>query len=86
MKIVVQYGIDFSLALKLLQSGAKVQREGWKGKGMWLKLQKPCASSKMSLPYIYMRTACGNNVPWLASQTDLLSEDWCMYDDGEKDE
>ena len=28
------------------------------------------------LPYIMMRTADGSFVPWLASQTDLLAEDW----------
>jgi len=30
----------------------------------------------MTLPYIYMRTVQGDFVPWLASQTDLLAEDW----------
>lgn len=28
------------------------------------------------LPYLMMRTAGGEFVPWLASQTDLLAEDW----------
>jgi hypothetical protein len=28
------------------------------------------------LPYIMMRTAQGDFVPWLCSQTDLLAEDW----------
>ena len=28
------------------------------------------------LPYIMMRTADGSFVPWLASQTDVLAEDW----------
>ena len=28
------------------------------------------------LPYIMMRTAGGEFVPWLASQTDLLAIDW----------
>jgi hypothetical protein len=28
------------------------------------------------LPYIMMRTAGGEFVPWLASQTDVLAEDW----------
>jgi hypothetical protein len=28
------------------------------------------------LPYIMMKTADGAFVPWLASQTDLLSTDW----------
>lgn len=81
VNIVASYGMDFSLALKLIQGGSRVTREGWNGKGMWLKLQLPDANSKMSLPYIYMRTACGNNVPWLASQTDLLANDWALYED-----
>lgn len=67
---------NFSYALNWLKSGKKVAREGWNGKGMWLCLQWPDAYSKMTLPYIYMRTVCGNNIPWLASQTDLLSDDW----------
>jgi hypothetical protein len=28
------------------------------------------------LPYIMMRTADGSFVPWLASQTDILANDW----------
>ena len=28
------------------------------------------------LPYIIMRTVDGSIVPWLASQTDVLAEDW----------
>lgn len=28
------------------------------------------------LPYVMMRTADESFVPWIASQTDLLSEDW----------
>ena len=43
---------------------------------MYLKLQIPDKNSKMTLPYIYMFTAQGDNVPWLASQTDMLTTDW----------
>jgi hypothetical protein len=35
----------------------------------------------MSLPYIYMFTADKKQVPWLASQTDVLSEDWTIVND-----
>lgn len=28
------------------------------------------------LPYLMMKTATGEFVPWLASQTDVLAEDW----------
>lgn len=51
-------------------------RRGWNGKGMWIALQIPDQASFMTLPYIYMRTVDGKFVPWLASQTDLLAEDW----------
>jgi hypothetical protein len=67
---------NFSVALAYLKEGCIVHREGWNGKGMYLKLQCPDEHSKMTLPYIYMYTAQGDLVPWLASQTDLLSEDW----------
>ena len=68
---------DFGAALGFLKNGYKLEREGWNGKGMWIALQSPDENSKMTLPYIYMKTAQGGFVPWLASQTDLLAEDWC---------
>ena len=68
--------LTFGEALEALKNGEKVQRKGWNGKGMWLKLQRPDKYSKMSLPYIYMATVTGDLVPWLASQTDMLAEDW----------
>lgn len=66
----------FGAALDALNKGDKVWRENWNGRGMWLHLQRPDANSKMTLPYIYMKTADDQLVPWLASQTDMLSEDW----------
>ena len=67
---------DFGFAVRALKDGQRVARAGWNGKGMWLALQVPDANSKMSLPYIYMNTVDGKLVPWLASQTDVLAEDW----------
>ena len=32
------------------------------------------------LPYLMMKTAGGEFVPWLASQTDLLADDWRALD------
>jgi hypothetical protein len=72
---------DFGAAIQTLKGGFKVQREGWNGKGMWLALQIPDPHSKMTLPYIYMSTAQGDLVPWLASQTDMLADDWILYVD-----
>ncbi len=74
--------MNFGDALTALKSAKKVAREGWNGKGLWLELQRPDAHSKMTLPYIFMsyppdaQNTPGARVPWLASQTDMLSDDW----------
>ena len=67
-------------AIKQMHNGQRVTRPGWNGKGMWLALQVPDAHSKMTLPYIYMKTAQGDLVPWLASQTDILAMDWMIFE------
>lgn len=76
---------DFGWALNHLRHGKAVARKGWNGKGIYIKLQTPDANSKMTLPYIYIVTnglitdnpnAPKGVVPWLASQTDMLAEDW----------
>lgn len=68
--------MDFGSALHEMEDGKRVARAGWNGKDMWLALQHPDAKSKMTLPYIYMRTVTGDLVPWLASQTDMLADDY----------
>lgn len=69
---------DFGWALLQLRAGKSVHRAGWNGHGMYLSLQVPDEHSKMTLPYIYMRTVQGDLVPWLASQTDMLARDWML--------
>lgn len=70
---------SFDLALCYLKEGKQLTRSGWNGKGMWLQLQVPDEHSKMRRPYIYMRPADGDLVPWVASQSDLLAEDWSLH-------
>ncbi len=79
--------MSFGKAIEALKRGEKVARKGWNGKGIYLELQKPDEHSKMSLPYIYIVTnslvsdnpdAPRGIVPWLASQTDILCEDWII--------
>ena len=65
-------------ALMLLKLGNRVAREGWNGKGQWVGLQVPDENSKMGLPYLYISTVDGKLVPWIASQTDILAEDWVV--------
>lgn len=72
---------DFGWALAMLRAGKLVTRAGWNGKGMWLGLHKPDAGSANTLPYIYiMLGACNDRVPWVASQTDMLAEDFETVD------
>jgi hypothetical protein len=67
---------DFGWAIRLLKNGCKVQRAGWNGKGMYLTLQSPDEHSKMKQPYIFITPVGGEPVPWVASQPDMLGEDW----------
>lgn len=69
----------FGWALKLLDGGYKVCRRGWNGPNQYLELQRPDPNSKMTRPYIYIKTAQEDLVPWVASQTDLLTLDWELY-------
>jgi hypothetical protein len=76
-------------AIRLMRSGLRVARAGWNGRGMWLAYQ---AGYPDGIPInantaratglaegticVMMRTAPGDFVPWLCSQTDLLADDW----------
>lgn len=66
----------FETALAALKAGKQAARTGWNGTGMWVALQVPDENSKMRRPYLYMSPIDGAFVPWVASQTDLLADDW----------
>lgn len=74
----------FGHALELLKQGHKVAREGWNGKGMYLVLIKHddyklfYQTDFQRYDFIAMKTADNKMVPWLASQTDMLAEDWVL--------
>lgn len=70
--------VDFATVLRELKAfpGKKFKRKGWNHPDQWIALQLPDENSKMTLPYIYIKTVQGGFVPWLASQTDMLAEDW----------
>ena len=83
----VGQGLSFGDALKALKAGQRVARAGWNGKGMWLWIPEPldefctkvfvCGDDAFeAAPWIGMKTADNKFVPWLASQTDVLAEDW----------
>jgi hypothetical protein len=83
--------MNFGQAIEALKNGYKVARSGWNGVGMYLYHVPPgeyparTAIAKAEwgeeglVPYqayIAMKTVQGTVVPWLASQTDMLAEDW----------
>lgn len=73
--------MSFGAAINELKLGRKVARSGWNGKGMWLyRVYGVYATfngtSNPLAPFIVMKTAQGEFVPWLASQSDVLAEDW----------
>lgn len=86
----------FSKALEAVKKGYRIQRKGWNGKDMWVvyqeggriianekvakELHTPFGSNVKFLPYLLMKTAGNHYVPWLASQTDLLIDDWTIFD------
>ena len=90
---------SFSTALEQLKAGHKLRRTGWNGKGMFVFLVNGSTFLVNRPPllgiypegtvinyhtHIDMRTADGMIVPWLASQTDVLAEDWEIVVEGGK--
>lgn len=81
---------SFGDAMNFLKGGKKVARKGWNGKNMFLFLATDiefhtqadlsCVSNlegDLTLPAVVMKTADDRFcVGWLASQTDMLSDDW----------
>lgn len=83
--------MNFGQAIEALKEGKRVSRAGWNGKGMFLFLVPgstfivnrapllgiyPEGTQINYCPHIDMKTADDKVVPWLASQTDVLAEDW----------
>ena len=87
--------MQFGTAVSLARIGHRVARAGWNGKGMfvflvagsgtvggWTYTNGRC-DNYPCLPFLAMKTSDDKIVPWLASQTDILANDWIDLDDGE---
>ncbi len=87
--------MNFGHALQAVKDGKRVARSGWNGKGMFIFLVKGSKFIVNREPllsimgegaevdyhaHIDMKTADGQVVPWLASQTDVLASDWQIVD------
>lgn len=88
-------GLTFSFAFEALKKGVKIKRKGWNGKDMFLffvagstfKVNRPpllgIYPEGTEINYhahIDIKTADNMIVPWVASQTDILAEDWQLVD------
>lgn len=78
--------MDFGDVIRAMKAdpSRRFARKGWNGKGIYIKIQMPDEGSA-NTPYLYIVTnelvsdnpdAPRGRVPWLASQTDMLAEDW----------
>ncbi len=80
--------LTFGGALEAMKTGKKVTRTGWNGKGMYLYIadgklltQKIGDGSYPFTDSIVMKTADDRFcIGWLASQADMLAEDWCIVE------
>lgn len=83
--------MNFSDALNELKAGKLLQRSGWNGSGMFVYLVQGSTFKTNREPlttimgegvevsyrsHLDMKTADGTLVPWFASQTDILADDW----------
>lgn len=90
-------GKTFSEALEGIKRGDLWSREGWNGVGQFVFLVPGSRFEVNRAPllgiypegtpihyhaHIDIRTAQGQVVPWFASQTDVLAEDWFRVAEG----
>ncbi len=80
--------MDLGEAIKLLKQGKRVQREGWNGKKQYIELATSISYVNTKNETINAEhDAIGNKaiafvgtsgvqLGWLASQADMLAEDW----------
>ena len=80
--------MDFGKALEMVKQGYRVARKGWNGKGMYVFLVKgielqnvirynhPDVEEKPCADVLALKATTTIQVGWLASQTDMLAEDW----------
>lgn len=80
--------MDFGSAIKLLKEGKRVQRNGWNGKNQYIELATNISYKNANNKIINAEhQAIGNRaiafvgtsgvqLGWLASQADMLAEDW----------
>ena len=84
---------DFGKAIQLLKEGKRLQRNGWNGKNQYIELATNISYKNSNEEIINTEhEAIGNKaiafvgtsgvqIGWLASQADMLAEDWRIVED-----
>lgn len=83
--------MSFGVALELLKKGVKVAREGWNGKKQYIQLATDisytfedevinCDHEAIGNKAIAFVGTSGVQMGWLASQADMLAEDWVIVE------
>lgn len=85
-------GMNFGLALEAAKMGKKIARKGWNGKGQYVEIGTDFAYRTLddngvlvahedigtnALVFVGTR---GRQVGWLASQADMLADDWYIVE------
>lgn len=84
--------MNFGEALELLKQGKKVAREGWNGKSQYIELATNisyvnargevvnCEHDAIGNKAIAFVGTSGVQMGWLASQSDMLADDWKLVE------
>lgn len=71
-------GMTFGLAVEALKKGQRVALPFW-AKDVYISMQFRDEHSKMTHNYLYVTSRFGL-VPWVATQIEILSEDWVIVE------
>ena len=84
--------LPFSLAIEAVKKGKRVARKGWNGKNQYIELATNisyvnadgevvnCEHDAIGSTAIAFVGTSGVQLGWLASQADMLADDWCIVD------
>lgn len=87
-----EHGYNFGTALEIAKHGGKIARKGWNGKGQYIQLATGisyklgagkivnCTHEDIGNKAIAFIGTSGVQMGWLASQADMLAEDWVIVE------
>lgn len=91
----VNEGMPFGSAIELMKKGCKVKRQGWNGKNQYIELASAISYTNPVGEVVNSEHAAignkaiafvgtsGVQMGWLASQADMLAEDWLIVEEEE---